>query len=531
MSVHDVNFASVIDLHERLQRNDGAQIPESLYVTLGTKPDFAKRLANLVAGAADGKGMSDLISWDEGSEIFEEDEQSVHVGEKDPLQNTDRNPDDLNESTENHENDLVEGAEEENLLENVNSEQNTGSNTEDAEALEGNNGEQILEAYDRPATSDNPSTLVNSRDQLVTHDYHSTAQTGDVSDYSKDGLDEDGDLIDYEDEEYEQSRETSASANVDSSGKHNGNSPYFITPCSGLASCSCPPCMRHPLIYDEEKIPALNQHSLSPTAEEDEHHLHSNSRNRHSPSIHSDQYPGENANRETDDEEDDFSGYQEHKEQEDDEALAHYQTGEENVHDVEEFHVSYDGVKEEDEGTNGNVMADGIATNIEDFFNPPELDHQLEATGTRDDDLEEIDYNITSQDSAGIGHTDHPIASAVENQGSKSFTVTGDDQDADEISYEEADIPDSNESELTLIADESAQGLNIDETGQEHGDEINYDTDDQQDLNNLSQRKATIEASPISNGHTGKRQRADAEDATDRASKRMCSCSVWSTIF
>jgi hypothetical protein len=530
VSVHDVNFASVINLHEELLRNDGVQTPGPLYVTLGTKPDFAKRLANLSAGAADGKGISDLISWDEESENFEEDEQSVHAADKELLENTNQNADGLNESTENHENDLVDkDAEEEELAENLNSE-DTGNNTEDAEAPEDNNGEQVPGHHDRHATSYNTSTLLNSRDQHVAHDYHSTAQTADVSDYSKDGLDEDGDLIDYEDEEYEQSRETSASANDDSSGKQNGNSPHFIKLCTGLASCTCPPCMRHPLIYDEEKIPALDQRSLSPAVEEDEHHVEPHSNAFHSPSIHSDHYRDDNANREPGNEDDDFPGYQNHEEYEGDGAFAHEQTGEENMQDGEDFHVSYDGIKEEDEGKNSNVVADGIAANTEDFFNPPEFDYQQEATETRDDDLEEIDYNTTGQDSADIGHADHPIASAVEDQGPKGFAISGDDQDADEISYEEADIPDSNESERTLIADESAQDLKIDESRQEHDDEINYDTDDQQDLNHPSEQKAIIEASSISNGHTGKRQRADVEDATDRASKRMCSRSICSTI-
>jgi hypothetical protein len=521
----------VIHLHERLLRNDGVQTPGPLYVTLGTKPDFAKRLANLVTGAADGKGMSELISWDEESENFEGDEQSVHVGENEPLENTDQNTEGLNESTENHESGLeAEGAEEEQLTEKLDSEQNTGGKAEDTKGAEDDKGEQIPEDHNRSAPSDSTSPLVNSQDQRMTQDYHSAAQTADVSDYSKDGLDEDGDLIDYEDEDYEQSRETSASANFDSSGKQNGNSPYFITPCLKSTSCFCPICRKLPLIYDEEKNLALDQRSLSPALEGDEHHAQPDSSIRHSPSIHSDQYPGENANLEADDEDDNFSGYQEHEEQEDDEALTHAQTGEENVQDGEELHVYYDGVKEEDEGKNGNVIADGVAANAEEFFNPSELDHQSEATETRDDDLEEIDYNTTGQDSVDIGHADHPIASAVEDRVSKSFAEGGYNPDTDEISYEEADIQDSNESERTLIAEGSAPDFNIDATEQEQDDEINYDTDDQQEVNDPAEQKATIEASPMSNGHTGKRQRADAEDATDRASKRMCSCSVRLTI-
>jgi hypothetical protein len=502
MSVHDVNFASVIDLHERLQRNDRVQTPGPLYVTLGTKPDFAKRLANLVAGASEGKGMSDLITWDEESDDFDE-----NVGDKEQLEVTDQQAEGLNASAKIHENDFAgEGAEEEQPPERVDSEQNTGSTAEGVETPEDHSGKPIPEDQDRLATSDNVSSQVN------------------VSEYSKDGLDEDGDLIDYEDEEYEQSPETSTSANVDSSGKQYGNALHLITPCSRRASCTCPR-MKHPLIYDEENKSELDQHSPAPAPEEDGHHGQLGPNAPYSPSIHSNQYHGENANREADNEEGDSSGYQEHDEYEGDEGLAHEQTG-------EESYVSYDGIQEEDEGKNGNVVADDIASNAQEVLDPhpPELDHQPEATETRDDDLEEIDYNSTGQDFVGFEQTDHSMASAVENQGSASLAADRHDYEDEEISYEEADIPDSNESERTLIADESAPDFNpdfnFDETKQEQNDEINYDTDDQQELNHPSNQKAITESSPLSNGHTGKRQRADAEDATDRASKRMCSCSV-----
>jgi hypothetical protein len=501
MSVHDVNFASVIDLHERLQRNDGVQSPGPLYVTLGTKPDFAKRLANLVAGAAEGKGMSDLISWDEESDDFDE-----NVGDKEQLEVTDQHAEGLNASAKIHENDFAgEGAEEEQSPERVDSEQNTGSAAEGVKAPEDHSGKPMPEDHGRLATSDNVSSQVN------------------VSEYSKDGLDEDGDLIDYEDEEYEQSRETSTSANVDSSGKQHGNALHFITPCSGRASCTCP-CMKHPLIYDEENKSELDQHPPAPAPEEDGHHGQLDPNAPHSPSIHSDQYHGENANHEADNEEGDSSGYQEHDEYEGDEGLAHEQTG-------EEFYISYDGIQEEDEGKNGNVAGD-IASSAQEVLDPypPEPDHQPEATETRDGDLEEIDYNSTGQDFEGFEQTDYAMASAVGNQGSASLAADKHDHEGEEISYEEADIPDSNESERTLIADESAPDFNFDETKQEQNDEINYDTDDQQELNYSSNQNAITESSPLSNGHTGKRQRADAEDATDRASKRMCSCSVWLTI-
>ncbi len=509
----------MIHLHERLLRNDGVETPGPLYVTLGTKPDFAKRLANLAVGAAAGKGMSDIVSWDEESEDFEE-----NVTEDEQLQVTDQNSGPLNASIGNEKNSHVgEGAVEEQLPENVDSEQSTESEADDAAVPEDHNGGQMPQDHNRPATSDNISPVVDGSDQGLTQETHPTAQAAEASNYFKDGLDEDGDLIDYEDEEYGQSRENSASANIDSSGKQNGNSPDFILRCSGLASCMCPSCMKHPLIYDEEKNSVLDQHLLSPAPEEKEQHIQPDSNSRQSPSIHSDQYHGENLNQEADNEDGDFAGYEEHEEYEVDNLLAHEQTGEDDVQDGEEFQVSYECLQEEnDSGRNGNLVEDDVATNAQGFFNSPELDYQSEAAETGDGESEEIDYDKTGQESAIIGQTDHLGASAVETEGSRSLGAGRYDQDDDEISYEDADILDSNESERTLIADESAPDFNLDETEQAQNDEINYDTDDQQELKHSAEQEATSEASHISNGYSGKRQRADVEDATDRASKRMC---------
>jgi hypothetical protein len=485
MSVHDVNFASIIELHWKLQRNDGIEIPGPLYVTLGTKPDFAKRLANLIAGAADGKGMSDLISWDEESEDRDE---NVEESEKHEVTN------------KHHENDLAgEGIEEQQLPENSNSKQNIGTKTEGAHIP----GDQIREEVPEEDSRFAKSSPVPSGPE--------------VSEYSKDGLDEDGDFIDYEDEEYDQSPEIPASANIDSGGKQYGNSPHFITLCSGLASCICPPCMKHPLIYGEDNKSEHDQYSPTTAPEEGGHHDEFDS---NSSPNQSDQYQGKNANHEADSEDGDFSGYPEPDEYEVDEGLTHEEMG-------QEPYISYDGIQEEDEGRNGNVVTDVIFSSAEEALGPQELDHQPEATKTRyEDEVEEIEYTATEQGSLGVEQTGSSIVSATDNQGSKTLAAVGHDQDDDEISYEEVDVPGSNESEHTLIADESVPNDIVEVTKQENNDEINYDTDDQQELNQTSSQKASTEASPVSNGHTGKRQRADAEDATDRASKRRCWCSI-----
>jgi hypothetical protein len=48
-----------------LLHNDGVESPRPFCIQFGVRPNVLKRLANLAAGAAEGKGLSELISWAE----------------------------------------------------------------------------------------------------------------------------------------------------------------------------------------------------------------------------------------------------------------------------------------------------------------------------------------------------------------------------------------------------------------------------------------------------------------------------------
>lgn len=54
----------LVDLYLRLCHNDGADEPEPLYLTLSTKLTIAAEVSDLLAAAEEGKGLSEIVSWD-----------------------------------------------------------------------------------------------------------------------------------------------------------------------------------------------------------------------------------------------------------------------------------------------------------------------------------------------------------------------------------------------------------------------------------------------------------------------------------
>lgn len=70
--IDKVTFEELVYLHQQLLRNDGIDSPGPLHFTLGTRPEFAKRFVGLLAGASEGKGLSELIPRDEQSENYDD---------------------------------------------------------------------------------------------------------------------------------------------------------------------------------------------------------------------------------------------------------------------------------------------------------------------------------------------------------------------------------------------------------------------------------------------------------------------------
>ncbi|KAJ5819237.1 hypothetical protein N7474_004828 [Penicillium riverlandense] len=64
-----VSLHQVLDLYLKLCHNDGSNEPEALYLTLSTKMTVSAEIANLLAAANGGKGLSELHGWDETNDV------------------------------------------------------------------------------------------------------------------------------------------------------------------------------------------------------------------------------------------------------------------------------------------------------------------------------------------------------------------------------------------------------------------------------------------------------------------------------
>ncbi|KAL4893738.1 hypothetical protein BDV59DRAFT_177060 [Aspergillus ambiguus] len=70
-SVHisKVTLSQVVDLYLHLCHNDGVDEPEALYLTLSTKLTIPAEVSDLLLAASEGKGLSEIHSWDDYQEV------------------------------------------------------------------------------------------------------------------------------------------------------------------------------------------------------------------------------------------------------------------------------------------------------------------------------------------------------------------------------------------------------------------------------------------------------------------------------
>ncbi|KAL2074317.1 hypothetical protein VTL71DRAFT_8095 [Oculimacula yallundae] len=66
-TVGDVSLSQLLNLHAKLSENDGPEYTSGCQIALKTKANFSRRYANLVAAAAEGRGLSEFTYWDEQS--------------------------------------------------------------------------------------------------------------------------------------------------------------------------------------------------------------------------------------------------------------------------------------------------------------------------------------------------------------------------------------------------------------------------------------------------------------------------------
>ncbi|KAL5049583.1 hypothetical protein BDW71DRAFT_195139 [Aspergillus fruticulosus] len=87
LETHNFTLKQLIDVYLQLCHNDGIDEPEALYLTLSTKLTLAAELSELLIAASEGKGLSEIQSWEiypdaEGAAEFEETAQEFYPEEQ-----------------------------------------------------------------------------------------------------------------------------------------------------------------------------------------------------------------------------------------------------------------------------------------------------------------------------------------------------------------------------------------------------------------------------------------------------------------
>ena len=218
-----MTLAQIITVHQVLLHNDGIDESIPLYIAFSTRPDLSKRVKMLLEGAADGKTVSELIPWTEGSdslEAFVEAEESKPDFEisgdnisHDPLLSAHGAADGEDEADQDEASSVP------------------GALTEDAILVP----DRYTDEDHAPVTEtseENSAPETTSKDANSSHLTQSSKQ-----EYSASGeYDEDSDLIDYSEDEIEQPKEQKR---YNKNTKEKGDS---LDECRKTEGCLCPKC-------------------------------------------------------------------------------------------------------------------------------------------------------------------------------------------------------------------------------------------------------------------------------------------------
>lgn len=489
LSNNDVTFAQLVDVHTTLSRNDGQTEMPPLYVTLNTKPEFGRSVEKMIENAKSGHGLNEIMeSWagDDGTDIwagsehgvedetsggddedFEEKENydDAQVGHDEPWAG--ENADQADEQQE----DLPAVAHHEGLSEQV-VEQN------EAEAEQASKvGAQDQLAQEQPVkeqTSQGPGATVAQAD---------TAPSADTekADGKNDDHDEEGDLIDYEDDDYAPAMIQSKAA----SRRASNIAEDLSSPCLKPASCFCSSCNKRLLAeYEEinEKLDRSRRSSRSssqtlegsdgdasakPVPEEDESSATANQTEQNTSEIANVAEPDQNES---------YSG----------------EYAEEGRQAIEQ--QTYE---ETDDATHREVEDDEYT--LEDYTNYEEEPSENQPSGEQNG---QPDATIYTDDVTEQPHE------AVRTK------------DEDEISYEDDEAPETNnEAAVAEIATQSAN-VEVSSLPEDNEDEIDYDDDDDDRAEAHNMESQTVAA--ITQLATGKRRHdePDALGLTSQGKKR-----------
>jgi hypothetical protein len=512
--VHDVTLTQILNLREKLLRNDGVESLRPLYIILGTRTNFSKRFENLTAGAAEGKGLSQFVTWDEHSEsldnLDEAEESKNHVESTLESQEVDAGPG-LQENDDEAAHDIENNAPEEPVPEHE--QESKPEPTEGAQltpiesvlASDDGSAQEFTAADFKPSSPEDAKQNVNSSHEVYDED----------------------DLIDYSEEEGDNipaAQRHIKSHPTDENRTHHGTFNFF-PPCLKPNACFCTKCTILLLAEYEAINEGIRRRSLSQTTED-----------RPSEQINEEECAAAEEYHEGIYDEGNGLEYEERHEQQ-----AEYNNGYLNaVHEdfttgdadasshLEQYNDA--GLLADEFGGEGEFTDEGVIDASFADFGTEAQEYNYGDEGALECDGG--DHQSSQRDETSTGSIQEPksrnnIAEADATEDSleqaetaeSSVTVGG-----DEIQYE--DGPDEEVFDNPKFLPES-QALN-DETEHaatvEHEDEIDYD-DDEDEAGKEKDLGATtpLPAAPVMPTSNGKRSRTDAEfdDAKSMRSKGM----------
>jgi hypothetical protein len=530
--VQDVSLARIMDLHEKLLQNDAVESSRPLCILLGTRINFARRLVNLTTGADQGKGLSELITWDDQSESLNES------GEADESKH------DLGFPVEGRASDVIDGEE---------TAEGYSGGVIDENAQEEVVSEEKNETPSETRAVEKPDAVSTTHDDLTQETVtqipelpHQGSSPKNPEDSTGGELDEDGDLIDYSDEEIELSAQRNRSQSqtneleTESNKAVNGTDTDLISPCLLPNTCFCSKC--NDLLVAEYE--AINEEFGRRRS-----HSRPIEDNPHSEST--EQQPANliDGNEQAYSDENDGDGYDEHAEEgvenpaangdHQDFIVEEFDTG--LSHEIHEhgslldFNVDQD---YEDGGPTYSRIEFGIEeegyfdenayTNQGDEFDLEDNDPlpQTSPRATEEDSLRENEDSSPAKEKGGIHNLSTATNVAASSLGNgdaaeSSATASGDeiqydDEENEEEELDEEVFDDSKTKDGPYLSTEATSSA-----GAVQKDEIDYEDDEDEDEEGRlstgprAMPSATKELSPAN----GKRSRADLE-SDDGASAR-----------
>jgi len=479
--LEDVTFGQIIQLHEKLQQHDGVDSPQPLQVHFSFKPSIPRRLAYLKARVAEGKGLigmptmdtplglqpEDLIgNHDESANFIEgygSDDNFAH-----PVENTN------NEINDESEINLAPESSDDTIpalgignIDNIDT-----SNPEYLE-VKSENESEYLQVEQKTDVDVQPLSKVVG---IVGGDF-----------------DDDGDLLDYEDEELKPQKSVEKRS-TDNSSTHSGISTDFITPCLKPHSCFCSKCnillMEEIAAMDE----AIRRRSLSLAREEHDETVEQ--------AAESSNVTSEETLQEGDiiDYSDDEGGEGEvgHSEGELEYDLSHpndvltrvhgdsksalVSSGDTAKHEHIESRQEFDHVVASSEGTTGEVQQDEIIDLLEDDIDLSE--------DTENPYRIEPAVSFNQKDKSSTPFNEEPVLEEELEDAAESDSVTI-NNDSDGISDPQTSYQD---------------------TGAATNDEDEIDYEDHEEQDALATPESLLETeTPVLNSGSGKRPRAEAD--------------------